>query len=110
MELWRLAALGACALGAVSALWVGVWEGQVALAMVILLASFLSFLYAVVERYPSLTLTHKHVVVTGGSSGIGYAVALACVREGAHVSIVARDVKVEKKGRTSGTFTHQMKI
>lgn len=33
----------------------------------------------------------QHVIVTGGSSGIGKATARVLVREGAHVSIIARD-------------------
>lgn len=38
-------------------------------------------------------LSGKHVLVTGGSSGIGKAVAIEAVKRGAHVSIVARDEK-----------------
>lgn len=37
-----------------------------------------------------LGLDDRHVVVTGASSGLGYAVAEVLVGEGAHVSIVAR--------------------
>jgi 3-dehydrosphinganine reductase len=37
------------------------------------------------------TLDGAHVLITGGSSGIGLAVAEACVRRGSRVSIVARD-------------------
>ena len=39
-----------------------------------------------------LTLTGRRVVITGGSSGIGRASALAFAAEGAHVGIVSRDV------------------
>lgn len=35
----------------------------------------------------------KHVVVTGGSSGIGKCVAIIAAKHGAHVTIIARDVK-----------------
>ncbi|KAF7327307.1 3-ketodihydrosphingosine reductase TSC10 [Mycena kentingensis (nom. inval.)] len=39
----------------------------------------------------------KHVYVTGGSQGLGLAVAILLVQQGAHVSIVARNVeKLEK--------------
>ncbi|MDP2007708.1 MAG: SDR family oxidoreductase [Rubrivivax sp.] len=37
-----------------------------------------------------LALSGRHVLVTGGSKGIGYACALAFCREGARVSLVAR--------------------
>ncbi len=43
-----------------------------------------------------LGLTDRHVVVTGASSGLGFAVAEALVAEGARVTIVARD-----EGRTN---------
>lgn len=36
----------------------------------------------------------KHVVVTGGSSGIGLWAAIECVRLGAHVTIIARNVSL----------------
>jgi NAD(P)-dependent dehydrogenase (short-subunit alcohol dehydrogenase family) len=38
-----------------------------------------------------LNLNGRHVLVTGGSKGIGYACAQAFCREGAHVTLVARD-------------------
>lgn len=37
-----------------------------------------------------LALSGRHVLITGGSKGIGYACALAFCREGARVSLVAR--------------------
>lgn len=43
-----------------------------------------------------LGLTDRHIVVTGASSGLGFAVAEALVAEGALVTIVARD-----RGRTT---------
>uniref|UniRef100_A0A182JEX5 3-dehydrosphinganine reductase n=1 Tax=Anopheles atroparvus TaxID=41427 RepID=A0A182JEX5_ANOAO len=39
----------------------------------------------------------KHVVVTGGSSGIGLWAAIECVRLGAHVTIIARKVSLLEK-------------
>jgi NAD(P)-dependent dehydrogenase (short-subunit alcohol dehydrogenase family) len=39
-----------------------------------------------------LQLTDRHVLITGGSKGIGLACALAFCHEGARVSLVARDV------------------
>ncbi|XP_055544610.1 3-ketodihydrosphingosine reductase [Wyeomyia smithii] len=41
----------------------------------------------------------KHVLVTGGSSGIGLWAAIECVRLGAHVTIVARNVQQLEKAR-----------
>ena len=38
-----------------------------------------------------LQLAGQHVLITGGSKGIGLACARAFCREGARVSIVARD-------------------
>ncbi len=38
-----------------------------------------------------LELSGKHVLVTGGSKGIGFATASCFAREGAHVTIVSRD-------------------
>ncbi|XP_011310817.1 3-ketodihydrosphingosine reductase [Fopius arisanus] len=35
----------------------------------------------------------KHVVITGGSSGIGRSVAILAAKNGAHVTIIARDTK-----------------
>eukprot|EP00937_MAST-01D_sp_MAST-1D-sp2_P004478 g4478.t1 len=42
-------------------------------------------------RSPTLELKGKHVVITGGSSGIGQAIALKVAAEGAKVTIVARN-------------------
>ncbi|KAF2880852.1 hypothetical protein ILUMI_25321 [Ignelater luminosus] len=43
------------------------------------------------RKYKSIR--NKHVVVTGGSSGIGKCVAKLAVRYGAHVTIIGRDCK-----------------
>jgi 3-oxoacyl-[acyl-carrier protein] reductase len=40
----------------------------------------------------NLELKGKHLVITGGSKGIGYAIAGAAAAEGARVTIVARDI------------------
>ena len=62
---------------------------------------FLIILFAygiVVDNFvtPRRKLTdfkNKHVFITGGSSGLGKSIAVNFAREGAHVTIVARDVK-----------------
>ena len=42
-------------------------------------------------RKPKVDLKGKHVLVTGGSKGIGKAVAKEFVKRGANISIVARN-------------------
>ena len=43
-----------------------------------------------VHRVPKLDVKHKTVVITGGSIGIGYAMAVEFCRRGAHVVLIAR--------------------
>lgn len=38
------------------------------------------------------TIWSRHVVITGGSTGIGLAIAKQCAQRGAHVTIISRDV------------------
>lgn len=51
------------------------------------------FCYIFTERVPSISLKGKNLFITGGSSGIGLAVAKGAIKEGANVVIVARDAK-----------------
>lgn len=39
------------------------------------------------------SLKNKHVVITGGSSGIGKQLGILAAKEGAHVTILARNVE-----------------
>lgn len=50
-----------------------------------------------VLRKPKKSIADQHVVVTGGSSGIGLWAAIECARQGAHVTIVARNQKLLDK-------------
>lgn len=49
------------------------------------------------KNYPSFH--NKHVIITGGSSGIGKATAILLARQGANISIIARDVNKLKAAR-----------
>lgn len=57
------------------------------------------FLHAVVfivlklTKNPPMKLSGKHVVVTGGSSGIGLWCAIKCATLGADITIIARNQK-----------------
>lgn len=69
-------------------------ESYVLIAIVIILHLLVLKL---VLRKPAKSISGKHVVVTGGSSGIGLAVAIECARRNAHVSIIARNRKLLEK-------------
>lgn len=51
------------------------------------------FIFYLLTRKTRYNVRGKHVLVTGGSSGIGLWAAIECVRLGANVTIVARDLK-----------------
>lgn len=55
--------------------------------------------FYLVSRKPKANIRGRHVVVTGGSSGIGLWAAVECVRLGANVTIVARNVKLLEKAK-----------
>ena len=64
--------------------------------MILIIA--LTFLVIIVSSYifsslrqNNIKLAGKHVMVTGGSKGIGKAIAFEAVRAGANVSILARN-------------------
>ena len=42
------------------------------------------------ESAPSHQLDGRNIIITGGSSGLGYAIAKRCIHEGAHVLITGR--------------------
>lgn len=47
-------------------------------------------LFSIWLRRPRIKISGKHVVITGGSQGLGKALALLCVQRGARVTILAR--------------------
>uniref|UniRef100_A0A8C6UJV3 3-dehydrosphinganine reductase n=1 Tax=Neogobius melanostomus TaxID=47308 RepID=A0A8C6UJV3_9GOBI len=63
------------------------------LVVVAFIVAFVLLLYMIsplISPKP-LKLNGAHVVVTGGSSGIGKAIAMECYRQGAFITLVARD-------------------
>ena len=65
------------------------------ISLVLLLPfALLLFLYLIVRPRPvRISLKSRHVFITGGSSGIGLALAHQAATEGARVSILARSLK-----------------
>ncbi|CAG5125642.1 unnamed protein product [Candidula unifasciata] len=66
--------------------------GWVALAVFIVFIIILYLLSPLISP-PPLKLRDAHVLVTGGSSGIGKALAIQAVKQGARVTLVARNEK-----------------
>ena len=64
------------------------WE---ALALAAATTAFLASLHALYARRTHINLDGKHVVITGGSSGIGKEIAVLAMKQGAYVSIIARN-------------------
>ncbi|CAM8988354.1 unnamed protein product [Rhodiola kirilowii] len=62
----------------------------------------LLILYAIVKPKPvKIPIKNRHVFITGGSSGIGLALAHCAAMEGARVSILARDKKKLEEAKES---------
>ncbi|XP_011157698.2 3-ketodihydrosphingosine reductase [Solenopsis invicta] len=53
----------------------------------------------VFQRKKMMTIRGKHVVVTGGSSGIGKCVAILAAEKGANITIIARNVQNLEKAK-----------
>ncbi|XP_031098008.1 3-dehydrosphinganine reductase TSC10A-like [Ipomoea triloba] len=72
------------------------------LLLLLLPLSLLLFLYLIVRPRPvRVPISNRHVFITGGSSGIGLALALQAAAEGAKVSILARNAgKLEEAKQT----------
>lgn len=70
------------------------WEicGYVLLALLIHLC-----LYIYVTRKRAKSIVGRHVVITGGSKGIGLCLAVECAMKGANVTVIARDEKMLSK-------------
>lgn len=53
--------------------------------------------YMFVTRKRAKNIVGKHVVITGGSKGIGLCLAVECAMKGANVTVIARDEKMLSK-------------
>eukprot|EP00252_Welwitschia_mirabilis_P022555 TRINITY_DN612_c0_g3_i1.p1 TRINITY_DN612_c0_g3~~TRINITY_DN612_c0_g3_i1.p1 ORF type:complete len:330 (+),score=48.02 TRINITY_DN612_c0_g3_i1:192-1181(+) len=74
----------------------------VLLLLIFLPISLLCFLWCIVRPRPSkIEIRDRHVFISGGSSGIGLAIAHKAAQEGARVSILARDVAKLAQARAS---------
>jgi 3-dehydrosphinganine reductase len=83
---------------------------------------FAFFLWLVVDKSSSEfdSIVGKHVIITGGSSGIGLATAKLLAREGAHVTILARDrtklenakkeIEAEGKGKNGKVLQYSVDV
>lgn len=68
------------------------WTEYSTLIVIVILLHVGVFLY--LRKKPRKSITGKHVLVTGGSSGIGLWVAIYAAKLGAHVTIVARNISL----------------
>lgn len=66
------------------------WEVLLCLIIAILI-HILIFVLVMGKRAKSIV--GRHVVVTGGSKGIGLCLAVECAMKGANVTVIARDEK-----------------
>lgn len=69
----------------------GLWL-ETSIALFILFAVHYA-IYTWISKKPKKSFQNRHVVVTGGSSGIGLCVAQQCAQLGAHVTIIARNIQ-----------------
>lgn len=64
---------------------------ETTIAIIILVAAHIG-IYTWIRKKPKKSIENRHVIVTGGSSGIGLWIAIHCTKLGANVTIVARNV------------------
>lgn len=60
-----------------------------------ILVHILVFVFVTRKRMKSIV--GKHVVITGGSKGIGLCLAVECALRGSNVTVIARDEKMLSK-------------
>ncbi|XP_059167964.1 3-ketodihydrosphingosine reductase-like isoform X2 [Physella acuta] len=84
--------------------------GWIALAVFIVFIIILYLLSPLISPQP-IILHNAHVIITGGSSGIGKALAVQAVQQGAKVTIVARDkAKLEETKAELASFIPDEKV
>lgn len=73
------------------------------LSLIVLVPLFLLLLLSLIvkPRSVKIPLKNRHIFITGGSSGIGLALALQAASEGAHVSILARGQRKLEEAKES---------
>ncbi|KAJ0877244.1 putative 3-dehydrosphinganine reductase [Helianthus annuus] len=72
------------------------------LALFILPIFFILFLKLIVRPHPiKIPIKSRHMLITGGSSGIGLALARQAAAEGARVTILARDFNKLEEAKNS---------
>jgi len=67
------------------------WETVLCVGIAVLV-HVLIYLFVMGKRPRSIV--GRHVVVTGGSKGIGLCLAVECAMKGANVTVIARDEKM----------------
>ncbi|XP_041455506.1 3-ketodihydrosphingosine reductase-like [Lytechinus variegatus] len=77
---------------------------EASLFLIITISLFVGFLFLIYVLSPLITpkrmkLNKAHVVITGGSSGIGKAVAMEVLRQGASVTLLARNQERLKQAK-----------
>jgi 3-dehydrosphinganine reductase len=73
----------------------------------VLVILLLLYVYIVSKKVQSVQWNGAHVIITGGSSGIGLCVAILAVKRGSNVTIIARD---QKKLEEAQKHLQQFKI
>ncbi|KAJ4722391.1 3-dehydrosphinganine reductase [Melia azedarach] len=73
-----------------------------AFVVILLPLALLLLLFLIVRPKPvNIPIKNRHVFITGGSSGIGLAMARQAAKEGAHVSILARSCQKLEEAKQS---------
>eukprot|EP00033_Pygsuia_biforma_P000550 GCRY01000647.1.p1 GENE.GCRY01000647.1~~GCRY01000647.1.p1 ORF type:complete len:344 (-),score=62.59 GCRY01000647.1:336-1367(-) len=71
-----------------------------AVVVAVVFFGYIALLNYIAANHPKkMSMEGKHVIITGGSSGIGLATAKALVRKGANVTLIARNEKKLKEAQ-----------
>ena len=94
-------------MGNISALFLS--SPAAAAATVAIAVPLLIYIYSVATA-PGVDYRGKHVLITGGSQGIGFEAAKEYIRRGANVTIVARKPEAAVEELTKGRVSESQKI